>query len=76
MVYRLQKSQPQVVLVAHSRAFYPSILLCRLIVGATGVRSLSMQTREHLLLGRSLQLHVRPKKFNYSRLHMTSYPDC
>ena len=21
------------------------------------------------------QLHVRPKKFNYSRLHMTSYPD-
>ena len=22
------------------------------------------------------QLHVRPKKINYSRLHMTSYPDC
>ena len=22
------------------------------------------------------QLHVRPKIFNYSKLHMTSYPDC
>ena len=54
MVYRLQKSQPQVILVAHSRAFDPSIFLCRLIVGATGVRSLSMETREHLLLGRPL----------------------
>ena len=38
MVYNIEQSQPQVVLVAHSIAFYSSILLCCLIVGSTIVK--------------------------------------
>ena len=51
MVYNFEKSQPQVVLVPHSGTFSSSILLFPLIVGSIVVRSLSLQIREHPLLG-------------------------